>query len=69
MEQVLRRIWTENADTYTHNLNFGDGLIGSCSGAIDIYLHEGAYVYKCSTRYSIFFNDYLGARKQLHIYL
>jgi hypothetical protein len=58
----------ENAGKFTNNLNFGDGLIGSCSGTIDIYLHKDKVVYQCSTNYSIFYTDYIGARKQLHIY-
>ncbi len=58
----------ENAGSLTDNLNFGDALTGDCSGLIDIYLHQGKIIYKCSTRYSIFYNTYLGARKQLHIY-
>jgi len=45
----------EDAGVFTENLNFGDGLIGSCSGGIDIYLHKNNIIYKCSTSYSIFY--------------
>jgi hypothetical protein len=58
----------ENAGQFTQNLNFGDGLAGSCSGGMDIYLHKNNMIYKCSTSYSIFYNNYTGSRKQFHIY-
>lgn len=60
----------ESAGTLSYNLNFGDGFSSTdCTGIIDVYLHDEDKVYKCSTRYSIFYNEYLGCRKQLHIYL
>ena len=58
----------ENAGGLTNNLNFGDDLSASCSATIDIYLHQGKSIFKCSTSYSIFYTEYLGSRKQLHIY-
>jgi hypothetical protein len=58
----------QNAGSYSSNLSFGDGLIGNCSGPIDIYLHSSGKIYKCSTYYSIVYTTYEGCRKQLHIY-
>lgn len=58
----------ENASLYSNNLNFGDGLNEQCSGGIDIYLHKDGTIYGCKTSYSIFYMNYLGSRKQLHIY-
>ncbi|MEO5674614.1 MAG: hypothetical protein ABIQ74_08205 [Chitinophagales bacterium] len=58
----------ENAGDLTNNLNFGDALTTSCAGNIDVYLHDGKLLYKCVTMYSIFYNVYISARKQLHIY-
>jgi len=58
----------QDAGVFTENLNFGDGLAGSCSGGIDIYLHKDNVIYKCTTSYSIFYMNYIGSRKQFHIY-
>lgn len=58
----------ENSGVLTQNLNFGDALAGDCCGSIDIYLHKNNIIYKCTTSYSIFYNSYMGNRKQLHIY-